>query len=594
MKTWHFLWRIIRFSPGLYGWVLFLQLPRRLLALLPALIVQQIIDGLTHGMRLGNPFWGLVALLLGLMLARMTVGMTVMTSERFPMFHTQLLLRKNVLAHLLRQPGAADLPFATGDMLNRIEGDPGALAHILIMTAFTTGIGVETMVALSIMIHINPVLTMVAVLPLLIGTLVVNTFGQRIERYRKGSREAAGAVSSYLVEMFGAVQAIQVAGAIASTVRRFAVLNERRRRASLRENLFRNAFLGIFDSGISALGVGLILLLAGNALRMGNFTIGDFTLFVSYMSLNIARLSSEIIARLADFRQAKVSYERLQALLPNRDPRALVEYGPIYRRGPLPEVPPLVKTERDRFNVLEVRNLSYQYPGTARGIASVNLRIQRAQFVVITGRIGSGKTTLLRTLLGLLPAGGGEVFWNDELVRDRTSFFVPPRSAYTPQTPNLFSVTLRENIVLGLPIDEAHVQAALQTAVLERDVATFVDGLETVIGPKGVKLSGGQVQRTAAARMFVRMPELLIFDDLSSALDIETERLLWQRIFAEEQRTCLVVSHRETALRRADHILVLKDGRVEAEGTLDFLLATCAEMQQLWTGDLATGGEDMH
>jgi ABC-type multidrug transport system fused ATPase/permease subunit len=117
--------------------------------------------------------------------------------------------------------------------------------------------------------------------------------------------------------------------------------------------------------------------------------------------------------------------------------------------------------------------------------------------------------------------------------------------------------------------------------VLERDLAGFPAGLETVIGARGVRLSGGQIQRTAAARMFVRSPELLVFDDLSSALDVETEQVLWQRVFALDA-TCLVVSHRRAVLERADQILLLEEGRIAARGTLAALLETSAEMRQLY------------
>jgi ATP-binding cassette subfamily B protein len=589
LPAWRYLWGMISFS----SWLFLASITLRIavfggIAQALALLTRAYLDRLTGQAQAGTGPWSLVGLIVALVLARIALVFADVAANYLFRFRTGTLVRKNLLGRVLDRPGARAVPGSPGEALSRLHGDVEEVLDLLGLLPFQVGYGFFAVVAVVVMMRVNARITVIVFLPLVAVVAAVGAAMRRLGKSHEAVRATAGAVSSFIGELFGAVQAVQVATAEDRVVARLSVLNDQRRRAALRSRLLLEVLRSIFQHTIN-LGTGVILLLAGRAMSEGTFTVGDFSLFTFYLTY-VTGFTFGVGESAARYRQSSVCFSRLLELLQGAPPETLVRHGPVYTHGKLPDLPFPGRTGEDRLEVLEAQGLTYRYPDTGRGIEDISLRLTRGTFTVITGRIGSGKTTLLRVLLGLLPMEAGEVRWNGRLIEDPAAFFVPPHSAYTPQVPLLFSESLRDNILLGLPSDRVDLDGAVRLAVMEQDVAQLEQRLDTMLGAKGVRISGGQRQRAAAARMFVRAPELLVFDDLSSALDVETEQTLWERVFAWRDATCLVVSHRRPALRRADHIIVLKDGKVEAEGTLGQLLETCEEMQQLWQGELASAG----
>lgn len=498
----------------------------------------------------GGRFWFLLGCLLAAYVATALLIRIAHVTYMQGVESAKGLMRVNTLNAQLASGGAEAGPRSVpvGDILVRLRDDPFDMVFLLDNWIDLFGLLLYSAGTVAVLCRIDPWATLAGVGPMVVVGVANRFVGTLARRYRARARESASAVSDFLTAAITASLTVKVAGAQRDVLRRLDTLNDRRAGTAVLDQTW-NEVLWSANTAMADLFVGLALVVAA---RRGLDT-GQIALFATLLTGMVwvpMRISALVVGR----RRYQVSAGRMDVLLPEPaagrpDPMTVHRQLPILGGGPAagPVRPGRIPLER-----LELRDVTV----AGRGVEGVDLTIERGQLVVVAGPVGAGKTSLLRAVVGLLPLDRGEVRWNGRPIADRAAFFVPPQCAFVAQVPRLFAESLADNLRLGHPIGDDELADAIALAAFDDDVAGFPERLGTRIGARGVRLSGGQAQRAAAARALAQRPGLLVLDDLTSALDAETEQALWDRL-AAAGFTVLAASNRPVALARADTVLQL-------------------------------------
>jgi ATP-binding cassette subfamily B multidrug efflux pump len=474
--------------------------------------------------------------------------------------HIEFEMRNDFYAHLQKLPTAYYQDQRTGDLMSRATNDLSSVRMLIgpaVMHSVSSLIVVTG--AFIMMLRIEKFMALVALTSVPVIIIMVKLFGERIHRTFRAVQDYFGDISARVQENLAGVRVIRAFTQESNEIGTFKMMN--------REYVKRNRSLirltATFYPALHAI-IGFmfvfIFYLGSRRILAHTMTIGSFVAFQFYLG----RMIWPLIALgwvINLFQRGMASMQRLHDVW-SVDPGVLPDEGtPI---------------EGEVRGDIDIRDLTFSYPTSTQPVLhNINMQVRAGETIGIVGRTGSGKSTLLALITRTFEPPAGSVFLDGTPIETIPLRQLRGLTGMVPQETFLFSESLAENIRFGRgDATDADVDEAARLAGLSTDVAGFPQGLYTVIGERGITLSGGQKQRTAIARALVRNPLVLILDDSLSAVDTATEeRILNALREVRKGRTALVVSHRVSSVKDADHIIVLEDGRIVERGTHESLLA---------------------
>jgi len=583
--------RLVRFDQHRFVIGALLWIPTSVLPLVTGLVLQHVFNQISNvrGLDLATVCL-LCGALVGTDLARSGLTVAAHTYGVYWWDAAATVLRGNVLRSLAtaKGPVAGRLPASAGEALARMRGDVAVLVDFVDAFIPIVGSVLFSVGALVIMARISWPITLILAVPIVTIGVLSTTASATIRRLQQRVQAAGAEVTAFVGDLLHGLLAITTAGVEAEVIGRLRARNAPRRDAAVRNRLAADV-LNTATTASVELAIGLVLLLSARSMHDGTFTVGDLALFTTYVGW-LAGLPRMVGAQLYQVPQAIVATERLKTLLePDSPATDLVRETRVWFDGSEIPRPRASAPNNESFTLLDIRGLTLRLDGAATGVRGVDLTVRRGMLTVLTGGVGAGKSTVLRAVLGLIEVDAGEIRWNAIAINPGAGELSPPRTSFASQTGWLMSATLRENVVAGWPnSDPGH---ALSRAAFDDELTDVPEGLDTHVGSGGMRLSGGQAARVVAARALARDPDVLVLDDPTSALDLDTEDLFWNRLRQSLDapggpHAVLAATHRRCALERADHIVVLDEGRVVGTGRLAELLDTCPQMRSLWADEL--------
>src|SRR5450631_2218481 len=475
-------------------------------------------------------------------------------------------LRNDLFRHLERQPAAYFHQHRTGDIMARMTNDLNAVRQLLgpaIMYSANTVL--FSVGALYFLLRISPWLTLVALAPMPIASVLVQYFGARIHERFERIQASFSEITSHAQENFSGARLIRAFAREDSQIESFEKANREYIRRALRLVQLMGMLWPTLEF-VLGLALAITLLVGGHEVLTHRISIGDFVAFNTYMVM----LTWPVIALgwvVNLWQRGTASVVRIDELLADKPTIAAAEADA--------GIPSDLTLRGD----IEFRSLDFSYSGADSGrsevLHSLSLKVPAGSSLAIVGPTGSGKSTLVNLIPRLYDAAPGAVLIDGRPIREYPLEVLRANIGFVPQETFLFSQTIRGNIAFGAPwASEAQVLEAAEAAHIRREFEEFPAGLATMVGERGITLSGGQKQRTAIARAVIRNPRILILDDALSSVDTYTEEQILRELqIVMQGRTTLFISHRISTVRHADQIAVLVAGRIVELGTHDELLA---------------------
>lgn len=448
-------------------------------------------------------------------------------------------LTERVVDRLVRQPVPWHRRRTDGDLVARAGVDVEAAVSVLAPIPFATGTVVLVVIASAWLLFTDVVIGGVAliVIPLLVGINLV--YQRRVERHFDQAQQHLGAFSAGVHESFEGVQLVKAYGAERRETERLAAMAADVRDARIRAVRLRSTFEALLEL-LPALTNVTLVVVGAVRVRSGDVTIGEFSGAIFMFGLLVFPLRL-IGWTLSELPRSMAGWKRVSDVAD-----ADVEPDPAAAVG------------ATRAGVgVRVHDVTYHHPGeTVAALSDVTFDVRSGTTLAVVGPTGSGKTTLIEVLGGLLPPDRGDVEVS------------PGPRAVVFQEAFLFAGTVRENLDVGVAYTDEELWTALELAAAREFVADLPDGLDTVVGERGVSLSGGQRQRVALARALVRRPVLLLLDDTTSALDPATEAAVLGGLRAAlADTTVVMVASRPSTIALADRVAFVEGGRLVAIGT---------------------------